>query len=363
MTLPHGQGVRYRLPGGGFRHPKSQELAVFNAKKWSRGLYLTGDPNNPLVRADGKPVQPTQAAPGSPPPPLTSGTSRSNRAAEVNRMRQQGGGGSTQSRPATAQPSSPSAHVSGWTPETRGAAYAAGKAMEDDRLGNQAAGLPALWGDVRPDSDPRSESYWQRADMQQWANANFDLANRSRRRYGLPDLVRGVDGKITTGGGSVSPYANVFAQPAKEGLPGFGQQEAVIGAPRVNGPDFPANGPGFDIAAAYSWRYGDLNPATNYQRPLSTQAQQFNPGADLGVNTGAPAANQMAAVFANARSQAPAGFTGPSVMETPTPQPAAARPTGLMRPIPQEERELMNAGYQGGGLGDEFLKRFRLQAK
>lgn len=286
--------------------------------------------------------QKRQAAPGSNVPPLTVGTSSSNRIAEANRMSQQGGGGPLQSRTAAAQPTSRSAHAGGWTPEMRGAAYAAGKAMEDDRLSNQAAGLPALWGDVRPDSDPRSESYWQRADMQQWASANLELANRSRRRYNLPELERGADGKVVVvGGGTVSPYANAFSAPVPAELRGRSVQD-LYGQQRDPLMDYRS---GVSVTPE-QFTAGGAGPATAaYSAPMMSTSFNRQQGAQP-VN---PANVPVAQAFGSNASLAPAGFES-SVQVDPS----------LWSRGADQAADAYDAELDPS---NEFLKRFRARAK
>lgn len=284
--------------------------------------------------------QKLQPAPGSTVPTLTAGTSNSNRRAEANRMSQQGGGGSTQSRPTAAQPTSRSAHAGGWTPETQGAAYAAGKAMEDDRLSNQAAGLPALWGDVRPDSDPRSESYWQRADMQQWASANLELANRSRSRYNLPPLERGADGKVIVSGGTVSPYANAFSAPVPAELRGRSVQD-LYGQQRDPLVDYRS---GVSVTPE-QFAGGDAAPAAAYSAPMMSTSFNRQQGAQP-VN---PANVPVAQAFGGNASLAPAGFES-SVQVDPS-----TWSRGADQAVDAYDAELDPS--------NEFLKRFRARAQ
>ena len=51
-----------------------------------------------------------------------------------------------------------------------------------------AAFSPAASGGLPDTSNPASDAYWQRADIQEWASKNGELANNLRRRHGLSEL-------------------------------------------------------------------------------------------------------------------------------------------------------------------------------
>jgi hypothetical protein len=161
-----------------------------------------------------------QVAPGSSVPALTVGTSRSNRAAEANRMNQQGGGSPLQSRTASA-----------WDPGMREYVQSIGNEAASQRQANVVGGRPAIWGmDSYPETNPGTEVYWKRPDIQKWANANERLANELRQRKGLPALRKNADGSLIFDGDNVSPYADAFSQDVPAELRGrsmqdvFGQQ-------------------------------------------------------------------------------------------------------------------------------------------
>lgn len=61
------------------------------------------------------------------------------------------------------------------------AAQAAGQAAQEARARGPLEAMPDT-------SNPASEAYWQRADIQEWARANSKLAARLREQKGLPPL-------------------------------------------------------------------------------------------------------------------------------------------------------------------------------
>lgn len=262
--------------------------------------------------------RPLQAAPGSGYQPMTVGSGDFNRRVEMNRMVQQATSGS-----------------SPWAPGAREAAVAAEGALLGARAASRDMGRPETW-DLPETSDPRQEAYWQRADMRQWAGANFDLANRLRERKGLSRLERDASGNILWGqGNTVSPYAEVFAKPAGDNtLAGFRQDAPLVqpGSANTGNIAFPAS-TAVNPSTAFGGGYGDLVPS----RPQLDQPL-------------APA-TQAAAL---------AGYRGQGVQPTGDVRYSG---TGLMAPIPQEEKDLIASGFRGGGLEDDFLRRFLLANK
>jgi hypothetical protein len=161
-----------------------------------------------------------QNAPGSTPAAIPAGSASSNRAAEINRMNQQGGGSPLQSRTASA-----------WDPGMREYVQSIGNEAASQRQANVVGGRPAIWGmDSYPEINPGTEVYWKRPDIQKWANANERLANELRQRKGLPALRKNADGSLIFDGDNVSPYADAFSQDVPAELRGrsmqdvFGQQ-------------------------------------------------------------------------------------------------------------------------------------------
>jgi hypothetical protein len=277
---------------------------------------------------------------------MPTGSRAENRRAEMNRMVQQAGASSDT-----------------WAPGAREAAGAA------DRT-----------------TDPGQEAYWDRADIRQWSGANLKLANELRARKGLPALQQdGSNGIAWDRRNTASPYAGAFGKPADSAIAaGYGMDDTFVTPRSGDGPAFPAS-TGVDPAAAYQGRYGDFSPAPpNYGQALSPDAQRASVQGFQGGGIGIPSSvhyegkGLMAPISAGAREQMLNGYRGNDINALSpattnaavaaygnnTPAMAAEAPysgKGLMAPIPQEDRDAMMAGYQGGGLPADYLRRFRLQ--
>jgi hypothetical protein len=84
-------------------------------------------------------------------------------------------------------------------------------AMAKDATG--AAFSPAAGGGLPDTSNPASDAYWQRADIQEWANSNQGLANSLRRRHGLSEL--GKPGSVlAVAPAGFDPSQTAFSEPA-----------------------------------------------------------------------------------------------------------------------------------------------------
>jgi len=72
---------------------------------------------------------------------------------------------------------------------------------------------PAAAGGLPDTSNPASDAYWQRADIQEWANSNKGLANNLRRRHGLSEL--GEPGSaLAVAPAGFDPGQTAFSEPA-----------------------------------------------------------------------------------------------------------------------------------------------------